>query len=275
MARLMPYMEGSTLYTAMNFSMGYWEASGSNFTGASAAVNIFICPSAARDNPQRDGADPSDTVSTAFGVGYGYCDYGATYYVDISPILSTAGSGGGVGTPTPYRDKTTRANGLLKQGKTAIAEVTDGLSNTIAIGEDAGRDEYFLSPYTETPAATATKPLLAAATRRGLGPYSAAAARRYWRWAEPDIGLRRLGPAEQQVPPDEGAEPLQRLPRHPRHRRQQRRRQRRALLVPLAAASTASSATATWPSSRTRSTSSPSAAIVTPTGGEVVSADQY
>ena len=41
------------------------------------------------------------------------------------------------------------ANGLLKQGKTRIAEITDGTSNTIAIGEDAGRDERFLSPYTE------------------------------------------------------------------------------------------------------------------------------
>ena len=38
---------------------------------------------------------------------------------------------------------------MLKQGKTRIAEVTDGTSNTIAIAEDAGRDPRYLSPYTE------------------------------------------------------------------------------------------------------------------------------
>ena len=37
----------------------------------------------------------------------------------------------------------------LKQGKTTIAEITDGTSNTIMIGEDAGRDPTYLSPYTE------------------------------------------------------------------------------------------------------------------------------
>ncbi len=196
LARLMPYMEGSTLYTAMNFNMGYWEASGSNFTGSSAAVNIFICPSAARHNPQRDGVDSTDKVSTLIGAGYGYGDYGPTNYVDISPVLSTTGNGATV--VTPYRDKTTRANGLLHMGKTAISECTDGLSNTIAIGEDAGRDEYFLSPYTEyntgggkpftgpswAPCGTPAVP--GAGDCRGAGPWSTAAGRRYWRWAEPD-----------------------------------------------------------------------------------------
>jgi prepilin-type N-terminal cleavage/methylation domain-containing protein/prepilin-type processing-associated H-X9-DG protein len=191
LARLMPYMEGSTLYTAMNFNFGYWAASGSNFTGASAAVNIFICPSAARANPLKDSApsDGIDTMAKQFGVGYGYSDYGATVYVDISPVLSTTGTGATAA--TPYRDKTTRSNGLLKQGRTAIAECTDGLSNTIAIGEDAGRDEYFLSPYTEynTSGSMFTGPTWGGGIgdTRGAGAYSGGAARRYWRWAEPDV----------------------------------------------------------------------------------------
>jgi prepilin-type N-terminal cleavage/methylation domain-containing protein/prepilin-type processing-associated H-X9-DG protein len=219
LARLMPYMEGNSQYTAMNFALGYWEASGSNFTGASAVVNIFICPSAARTNPSRDAADPSDTVSKAFGVGYGYSDYGATNYVDISPILSTAGAGGGVGTPTPYRDKTTRANGLLKMGKTAIGECTDGLSNTIAIGEDAGRDEYFQSPYTEYVSGggkTFTAPTWQGCTGlgdcRGSGPFSSSAARRYWRWAEPDTAYGVSGQPNNKFRPMKEASPYAAYP---------------------------------------------------------------
>ncbi len=51
MARLLPYMEGANQYTAMNFAVGYWEASGSNYTGASAVISVYLCPSAARANP--------------------------------------------------------------------------------------------------------------------------------------------------------------------------------------------------------------------------------
>jgi len=47
---------------------------------------------------------------------------------------------------TPFRDKNFRANGLLKQGLTRIAEITDGTSNTIAIAEDAARDSRFPEP---------------------------------------------------------------------------------------------------------------------------------
>ena len=63
---------------------------------------------------------------------------------------------------------------------TRIAEVTDGTSNTVAIGEDAGRDERFESPYTE---------ISAGGDLRGQGPYSSAAYRRYWRWVEPDAAF--------------------------------------------------------------------------------------
>ena len=42
-----------------------------------------------------------------------------------------------------------RTNGLLKQSMTRIAEVTDGLSQTIVVTEDAGRDARFVSAYSE------------------------------------------------------------------------------------------------------------------------------
>jgi prepilin-type N-terminal cleavage/methylation domain-containing protein/prepilin-type processing-associated H-X9-DG protein len=180
LARLLSYLEGGNQYNALNFSVPYNELSGMNWTGAAATINVFLCPSSVRQNAGKDAA-PSDGNASAFektaGSGYGYTDYGATAYTDIDP--------NGIGayptpTATPFRNKGSRVNGLLKQGFTRIAEVTDGTSNTIAIGEDAGRDERFISPYTEIDAT-------AGGDNRGQGPAGApGAARRYWRWADPD-----------------------------------------------------------------------------------------
>jgi prepilin-type N-terminal cleavage/methylation domain-containing protein/prepilin-type processing-associated H-X9-DG protein len=193
LARLLPYAEGTNQFTSMNFAVGYWEKSGANFTGASAVINFFICPSAARTNTTSDGVDSADTLSTNFGRGYGYGDYGPTVYTDISPVGCTTCNGFSLA--TPYRDKTTRVNGLLKAGSTRISECTDGLSNTIAFGEDAGRDETFLSPYTEYTGQNGSKPFTSppwcpAGTGdcRGQAPYLTSASRRYWRWVEPDAG---------------------------------------------------------------------------------------
>jgi prepilin-type N-terminal cleavage/methylation domain-containing protein/prepilin-type processing-associated H-X9-DG protein len=176
-ARLLSFAEATNVSNSLNFSIGYWEASGANFTGASSVMSLFLCPSTSRANSQRDSPDPLDTLSQKSGIGYGYADYGATVYVDISPVLSNANAA--TYPATPYRDPTSRANGLFKQGQTQLGECTDGLSNTVAIGEDAGRDEYFQSKYLEV--------FGASGDLRGLGPYSPTAARRRWRWAEPDI----------------------------------------------------------------------------------------
>jgi prepilin-type processing-associated H-X9-DG protein len=110
-------------------------------------VKLFICPSNAWSRPQ----DPQ---------GYGMTDYGATVYTDIDPI-------------TGLRNKATRVNGALHAtpgaplAGTRIAEITDGLSNTLAIVEDVGRDERYVSAY--------------------IDPYDGQL-RRFWRWAEPDCG---------------------------------------------------------------------------------------
>ena len=176
-ARLLPNMEGNSSYNAMNFNYGYNDSSGGNYTAASNVFNFFICPSASRLNTGRDSVDPHDSITSTFGKGYGYTDYGPTVYTDISPTLATGGSGSTA--VTPYRDKTTRVNGLFKVGMTRISEVTDGLSNTVAIGEDAGRDERFISPYSETA-------LTLPAGQSCID--GAGAAMRYWRWAAPDSG---------------------------------------------------------------------------------------
>jgi prepilin-type N-terminal cleavage/methylation domain-containing protein/prepilin-type processing-associated H-X9-DG protein len=191
LARVLPYLEGGSAFNALNFNLAeYNDAFGANYTGAAQVVAVYICPSSTRQpDGGRDGVDPNDPFSQ-INNGYGYTDYGPTVYTDISPILASVPANGAKPW-IPYRDKSTRANGMLKQGMTRIAEVTDGTSNTIAIAEDAGRDPRYLSPYTEgywngqitRQAAMALINPNDPGPVGGYTPY-----RRYWRWAEPDGG---------------------------------------------------------------------------------------
>ena len=191
LARILPFLEAGTAFNALNFSISeYNDWSGINYTGASQVISVYICPSATRQpDGGRDGIDPLDPFSQ-INNGYGYNDYGPTDYTDISPVLSTSGV---CAMPwIPYRDKTTRVNGLLKQGSTRIAEATDGLSNTIAVGEDAGRDPRYLSPYAESVynGVITLQAYLATTNPNDLGPsVGFTAERRSWRWAEPDQAL--------------------------------------------------------------------------------------
>jgi prepilin-type N-terminal cleavage/methylation domain-containing protein/prepilin-type processing-associated H-X9-DG protein len=209
LARVLPYLEAGTAFNALNFNLAeYNVATGANYTGASQTVAVYICPSSTRSpDGSRDGAEPQNAnwgdIFSAINNGYGYNDYGPTVYTDISPVLNTTGNGAKPW--IPYRDKNTRANGMLKQGMTRIAEVTDGLSNTIAIAEDGGRDPRYLSPYTEgywndvltRQAAMATINPNDPGPAGGYAPY-----RRFWRWAEPDSGYGVSGTPNNPGRPD-------------------------------------------------------------------------
>ena len=121
LARILPYMEGNTSFNALNFNVDYNEATGMNFTGCSTVVAIYLCPSSATRQPLggNDGIDPNDPITTTFGKGYAYDDYGPTCYTDIDPYgLMNNEPGGATYPATPYRNKASRADGLLKQGKT-------------------------------------------------------------------------------------------------------------------------------------------------------------
>jgi prepilin-type N-terminal cleavage/methylation domain-containing protein/prepilin-type processing-associated H-X9-DG protein len=200
-ARVLGYIEGGTLYNAINFSYEYNDASGGNFTGTSAVIGVFLCPSTAR-SLQRDtaSADPNASpyeLSTT--QGYGYMDYAPSVYTDINVVAGVLQTGGVGATPiVPYRNKTTAVKGLLKDGKTALAECTDGLSNTIAVIECGGRDERFVSQFFE-----GQYPVV-----RGLGPAGGPTARhRYWRWADPGSAFGTSGqPNNKGVPTNEGVQ---------------------------------------------------------------------
>ncbi len=198
-ARVLSYIEGGSIYNALNFNYEYNDASGGNFTGASSALSIYICPSSPRPGT-RDTA-PADPNASAFeqaqATGYGYMDYAPSVYTDINVQNGALAIGGLGATPiVPYRNKLVAAKGLLKDAKTSISEVVDGLSNTIAVIECAGRDERFVSQYFE-----GQYPVV-----RGQGPAGGPTARhRFWRWADPGCAFGTSGqPNNKGVPTNEG-----------------------------------------------------------------------
>ena len=100
---------------------------------------------------------------------------------------------------TPYRNKAARADGLLNvSGDRDLGQCRDGLSNTIAIAEDAGRDESFASPYVESVLRRHQPP--AAGPSHTTGPTGN---RRYWRWGEADSAFGVSGQINNKYKPDE------------------------------------------------------------------------
>ncbi len=192
--RILPFIEGGTTFNALNFSLDYNDLSGANYTGASQAISGFLCPSSPNASANHDAVgDPNGAPFEANGPGYGLTDYGATCYTDIDPNGLSGQSGS---TPiVPYRNKNSRVDGLLKQGRTRIAECTDGLSNTIAIGEVAGRDASYVSQYAENYYNDVT--LLV----RNV-PGASVAGRRFWRWTEPHDSLGVSGGINNKSRPD-------------------------------------------------------------------------
>ena len=167
----------------MNFNVDYNEATGHELHRLLDGRQRLPLP--ARPPASRTAAATASTPTIRsrrpFGRGYGVDDYGPTCYTDIDPARHSRQPGS---TPPPRTaTRPRRADGLLKQGKTRIAEITDGTSNTIAIGEDAGRDARFVSPYTEGVLRRRRPPGPSSASGPAGGPTGQ---RRYWRWAEPD-----------------------------------------------------------------------------------------
>jgi len=180
-ARILDFLEQSPVYNSINFSLDYNHLSGSNYTAYSTVVNAFICPSAVRGGGggRDDKNDPNGAPFELAGPGYGVNDYGATTYVDIDPQGRTGQTGA---TPiTPFRNRASRVDGIIAHPATPISKVTDGLSATIMVLEDAGRDARFVSERPES-YVSPTQPNVSRPVPQGQ--------RRAWRWGEANgVGL--------------------------------------------------------------------------------------
>jgi prepilin-type N-terminal cleavage/methylation domain-containing protein/prepilin-type processing-associated H-X9-DG protein len=189
--RLLAFVEQTTLANAFNFSFEYNDTRGVNTT-ACRPLALLLCPSSPNAGGLNGVPDPRDP----FGTRYGRTDYGPTAYTDIDPAgrIQPAFAG----TATPYRNRASRADGLLASSMTPLSRATDGLSSTIAIGEDAGRDDYCISPYTEDyVSGTRTRPLA----------FLPPGQRRYWRWAEDDNAFGVSGRPNNPTRPDRETTP--------------------------------------------------------------------
>jgi prepilin-type N-terminal cleavage/methylation domain-containing protein/prepilin-type processing-associated H-X9-DG protein len=190
-ARLLQFIEGNTTFNTINFNFPYNSSNACNVTAFCQVNNSFICPSSVRQpGGGKDGTasgTPTDGDSAAAGAfgGYGVTDYSPTAITDINPLGVTSATY----PATPYRNLAYQANGMLKNGKTTIAEITDGTSNTIAFAEDAGRDPRYLSGYSDAGYNTTYGWTAAYNALSG----SVGQPRRMWRWAEPGNALTVSG----------------------------------------------------------------------------------
>jgi prepilin-type N-terminal cleavage/methylation domain-containing protein/prepilin-type processing-associated H-X9-DG protein len=176
--RLLQYIEGTTIYNTINFAIPYNSTTLQNTTSFTTVMNSFICPSSVRQpggGREGSGSPDSDSAATSALGGYGVTDYAPVSFTDISFVIT------GTFPVTPYRNLALGANGTFKNGKTSIAEITDGTSNTIAIAEDAGRDPRYTSSYTDAGYNTAN----GWTTVYNSLSASSGQIRRAWRWAEP------------------------------------------------------------------------------------------
>ncbi len=116
-ALLLPYMEQAPLHAALNFDLPCWLPA--NSTGARASISGFLCPSVGEASRTYDVKSEAGAVMTTFS---------RSHYA--------ANSGREEAWAHPVDDWSSLSDGpIYRNSRTRIASVTDGLSNTIFVGE--------------------------------------------------------------------------------------------------------------------------------------------
>lgn len=161
---ILPFMEQGAAFNKYDPRYGYNDKNApQNQVVAKTRIKSFECPSNAIAKP-----DP---------YGYGRGDYMPTVYTDIDPATS-------------LRNKALTMNGALNLGGTRGGEITDGLSNTIGIAEDVGRNYETIDPKTIS---NYPDPTISSGSNADPSP-TPSGNRCVNRWAEPDQGNGVSGP---------------------------------------------------------------------------------
>jgi prepilin-type N-terminal cleavage/methylation domain-containing protein/prepilin-type processing-associated H-X9-DG protein len=186
---LMPFIEQSNIYNKFDLRYAYNDTVfPNNQTAAQGWVAILVCPS-----------DPVRTTDRLDLAGYAVTDYAPTVYTDIDPktgvrnrnsrlegaLRATSqplppGASDGASDTSTYvagtiwTSQSTDEPYIMTQLGSRVGDITDGLSNTIAIAEVAGRAEPMLSIYADPVP---------------MGGYGTTNRRQFWRWAEPACAI--------------------------------------------------------------------------------------
>ena len=137
---VLPFIEQANITAKFDFG-SYYNQNAQNIAATKISIPGYLCPSAAL------------RIGDVDTQGFGAIDYGATIHTNISPV-------------TGLPDSATMVHGGLRWECTKMGQITDGLSNTMALGEDVGRNDKMKSLYDD--------------------PVVPGVKRSHWRWAEPD-----------------------------------------------------------------------------------------
>jgi prepilin-type N-terminal cleavage/methylation domain-containing protein/prepilin-type processing-associated H-X9-DG protein len=144
-AMILPYIEQAPLYNQWNFNQS-WNHPG-NVVLAATKINVWQCPS----TPGYDTVAATqihDTARDPAGVrnfvwptaGLGPSDYGTTNEVRRSYYQAN-------GIPLPGGIQRGLPGAMARDTHTKMSSITDGLTNTLLIGETAGRPRRYKANY--------------------------------------------------------------------------------------------------------------------------------
>ena len=126
---IMPFTDQAPIYNQWNMNCHYSNSASSNNAALSRTkIPQFLCP--------------TNGSTTVDALGYGIADYMPIAYVDIDPVTGFRNSSGGgvlnadVGGALGYARK--------------IADITDGMSNTMLVIEDANRPTQTAGHYNQS-----------------------------------------------------------------------------------------------------------------------------
>ncbi|MEW4453022.1 DUF1559 domain-containing protein [Bremerella sp. JC817] len=137
--KLLPYVEQRALYDNFDLSKSFFESENQAIT--STPVDTYLCPSSP-SGPRTMDIGPAGQSATSTGV--------AGDYVVFHQIQDT---GSGISCSTCNTAAPKIVNTVTK-----LAEITDGLSNTILVAEEAGRPDFYIGSEKQASNSSMTNP---------------------------------------------------------------------------------------------------------------------